>query len=195
MITRSQIVNRVNSIGSEGHNWTVTTYNNMKALPRGYKLQLKDPWCAAFVTAIFYEAGVDSFAECSCTMMLKKAKAAGLYVEDNNYHPKVGDIVLYDWQKLDGDPDHVGIVIDVYDGGFLVREGNKSNTVGNRSVTYNQNIIRGFITPEYTDSLNQDKMSRVMERLHAIDYASAFENGGVDEVINEVTKTIKEGLL
>lgn len=193
-MVRTQIVNRVNSIGSEGHNWTLSTYNNMEKLPRGYKLQKKDPWCAAFVTAVFYEAGDDTFAECSCSMMLKKAKDVGIWIEDNNYVPEVGDVVLYDWQKVDGNPDHVGIVTEVGDKIFVVREGNKNNAVGDRSVKIGDNIIRGFITPKYDDALDKDKMSKVMERIHAIDYETLYSSSGVDGIIDEVSKAIREGL-
>ena len=116
---RSDVVAKINSLnGESGHKWVVNTYNSIKPLPRGYKLQMDDYWCASTVAAIFHSFGYDDLAECSCSVMIIKAKKLGIWVENDAYHPQVGDLLLYDWQDTGkgdntGDPDHIGIVIKV----------------------------------------------------------------------------------
>ena len=71
--------------------------------------------------------------------------------------PKIGDLVLYDWQDTGigdnkGSADHVGIVCEINSTGFKVIEGNMSNKVGYRTLKYNGKYIRGFITPRYEEN-------------------------------------------
>lgn len=152
---RDDVVKTINNLkGEAGHQKVLDVYNSQCPLPRGYKLQAKDPWCAATVTAVFIMNGYSDIAECSCPVMTKKAKDLGIWVEDDAYVPKIGDIVMYDWQdsgKGDnvGTPDHVGIVISVTKNKIMVREGNKNKTLGNRDITVNSVNIRGYITPPY----------------------------------------------
>lgn len=157
---RDKIVKTINTITS--HDQVLKIYNSQCTLPRGYKLKISDPWCAATVSAVFIQNGYDDISECSCDEMLKKAKKLGIWVEDDTYKPSPGDIILYDWQDSGsgdntGYPDHVGIVINTYDKYFIVREGNKGNTVGNRTVKYNDKYIRGFITPKYEKAVKTYK--------------------------------------
>lgn len=154
---RSDVVAKINSLnGESGHKWVVNTYNSIKPLPRGYKLQMDDYWCASTIAAIFHSFGYDDLAECSCSVMIVKAKKLGIWVENDAYRPQVGDLLLYDWQDTGkgdntGDPDHIGIVIKVDGNKLTIREGNKKGTVGNRSMTVNGKTIRGYITPPYED--------------------------------------------
>jgi len=154
---RNEVVKTINNLkGEEGHQKVLEVYNSQKPLPRSYKLQYKDPWCAATVSAVFLMNGYNALSEVSCTMMTKKAKDLGIWVEDDAYVPQIGDVIMYDWQdngKGDnlGTPDHVGIVISVTKSKIMVREGNKNKTLGNRDVTVNSVTIRGYITPPYED--------------------------------------------
>lgn len=88
--------------------------------------------------------------------MIAKAKTAGIWVENDGYVPKTGDIIMYDWDdKGTGDctgvADHVGFVVSVVNGSIKVIEGNMGNAsqVGYRTVALNGKYIRGFITPNY----------------------------------------------
>ena len=152
---RSDIVKTVKGLqGEEGHKKVLDVYNGQCPLPRGYKLQEKDPWCAATVTAVFLMNGYDAFAECSCPVMIQKAKKLGIWVEEDGYIPSPGDVIMYDWQdsgKGDdwGTADHTGIVISVSKNKIVVREGNKNKSIGNRDVTVNGLYIRGYITPRF----------------------------------------------
>lgn len=154
-MNRKEVVDKINSLkGEEGHKWIVETYNSIKPLPRGYKLKMSDAWCAGTVSAVLHSFGYDDLAECSCPKMIDKAKAKGIWVENDAFVPQIGDIIMYDWQdsgKGDnvGNPDHVGIVVSVNKNKILVREGNKNKTLGNRDVTVNSVTIRGYITPPY----------------------------------------------
>ena len=56
---------------------------------------------------------------------------------------------MYDWDKKDGWPEHVGIVESVNGNTFTVIEGNKNDAVGRRTVTVGSASIRGFVKPMY----------------------------------------------
>ena len=152
---RQDIVDTINALkGNAGHKKVLEIYNNQKPLPQGYTVKYTDAWCAATVSAVFLLNGCNTFSECSCPRMVDKAKNAGLWCENDSYSPKIGDVVLYDWQDTGkgdnkGTPDHVGIVVEVIGTTFIVREGNKNNSIGNRVLTRDSKYIRGFILPKY----------------------------------------------
>ena len=151
MATREQVINIAQGVTHEG---ALKIYNGQKKLPRGYKVTQKDPWCATWVSAVLIKAGVKINSECSCNELIKLNK--DIWVEDDNYMPKIGDLVLYDWQDTGigdnkGSADHVGIVCEINSTGFKVIEGNMSNKVGYRTLKYNGKFIRGFITPRYEE--------------------------------------------
>jgi hypothetical protein len=94
--------------------------------------------------------------------MIRDAQKLGIWVENDDFIPQPGDIILYDWQddgKGDnkGTPDHVGIVIQVDKKKILVREGNKRNSIGNRDVTVDGITIRGYIIPPYEEAVSEVK--------------------------------------
>lgn len=143
--------------GSIKHKEIVDTYNQIKPLPVGYKLKINDAWCAGFVSAMAQLCGIiDIFpAECSCPRMVTLAKSMGIWVENDAYTPKMGDLIMYDWQDTGigdntGSPDHVGIVVSVSSGKIKVIEGNKSKAVGYRELAVNGRYIRGFIVPKFS---------------------------------------------
>ena len=151
MATREQVINIAQGMT---HEEALKIYNSQKKLPRGYKVTQKDPWCATWVSAVLIKAGVKINYECSCNELIKLNK--DIWVEDDNYIPKIGDLVLYDWQDTGvgdnkGSADHVGIVCEINSTGFKVIEGNMSNKVGYRTLKYNGKFIRGFITPRYEE--------------------------------------------
>lgn len=152
---REDIVKTINSLkGEAGHKKVLEVYNAQKPLPRGYKVKPTDAWCATTVSAVFLMNGYSDISECSCPKMIEKAQKLGIWVEDDAYVPKAGDVIMYDWQdsgKGDdkGTADHVGVVIKVDKNKSVVREGNKNNTIGNRDITVNGIHIRGYIVPPY----------------------------------------------
>lgn len=149
--------------GSPEHAEIIRGYNSIIPLPRGYKVTMRDPWCAAFVSNIFRQCNLLSIfePECSCGMMLVvNAKKFNTFIENDAYKPSLADIVLYDWDDngkgdCKGYPDHVGIVVNKYSYGFKVIEGNKSNSVSTRLLSFNARYIRGFICPKYSETVDK----------------------------------------
>lgn len=85
------------------------------------------PYCAMFVSWCFAQAGAKcaGLAGAYCPSMLADARKAGAVVA--NKAAKAGDVVYFDWGN-DGEPDHVGIVVE-NNGTYLVTiEGNTSDT-------------------------------------------------------------------
>ncbi len=158
---RNKVVSTINGWmgakeGSSTHQKILDIYNGHKPLARGYKMGLKDAWCAATVSATWIACGIADYTgtECSCSKFIEIAKSKGTWVESDSYMPKIGDAIIYDWEdsgKGDntGAPNHIGIVTKVSGTSFVVTEGNKSNKVTTRSMKQNGRYIRGFITPDY----------------------------------------------
>ena len=130
-------------------------YNNHKPLARGYKMKTTDEWCACFVSACFIKAGaVDlSGTEVSCSKFIEIFKQKGIWIEDGSQKPKVGDIILFDWdtkaQPNNGAPDHIGLVEQVNGNTIICIEGNKGEKVDRRTINVGWGYIRGFARPKY----------------------------------------------
>lgn len=138
----------------------IDTYNGNKPLPRSYKVTYNDAYCATTTSAAAIKAGYTDIipVECSCYYLIKKAKAMGIWHENDAYIPKLGDEVVYNWQDganyattdNKGEPDHVGVVEAVSGTTIKVIEGNMSGgIVGRRNLKVNGRYIRGFICPNY----------------------------------------------
>lgn len=142
-----------------GHRRFIDAYNGFKPLPRNHRMTYSAAWCATFVSAIAIECGLTEIipVECGCSLMIGLYKKLGRWREDENYIPKVGDIIFYDWDDgkdfavtdNSGSPEHVGIVVSVSGGVVAVVEGNKSGAVGVRYVKVNGRYIRGYGLPDY----------------------------------------------
>lgn len=144
----------------------IDLYNTQKPLPRGYKLQYDDEWCAATVTAAGIQAGLEDiiFGECSCSRMVARYQKAGRWMEDDAYKPQIGDIVMYRWD--DGtnyattdntsSPNHVGMVAEVNGRVLTIIEGNKGQKVATRSLFVNGRYIRGYCLPDYKSKSEED---------------------------------------
>ena len=133
------------------HMEIVNVYNAYTPLPRNYKVKSNDSWCMVFISALFIKVGLANLCplECSCGKAIEKAKEMGIWEENGTITPNVGDLIMYDWDKKDGWPEHVGIVESVNGNTFTVIEGNKNDAVGRRTVTVGSASIRGFVKPMY----------------------------------------------
>ncbi len=134
----------------------IDTYNKQNPLPRGYKVQYTDEWCATFISALAVQLKCTNImpTECSCQRMIDKYKNIGCWIENENRTPNVGDIIFYDWQDNgsgdnQGWSDHVGIVEKVEGKSITVIEGNLNCAVGKRVTSVNAKNIRGYATPKY----------------------------------------------
>lgn len=144
--------------GSAEHRRILEVYNSIRPLPRGYAMKESDAWCAAFVSAAAVMAGVAHLLplECSCVRIVKQAVDMGIWQERDDYVPKIGELVLYNWDARGsgddtGAPDHVGVVIGAENGELLVVEGNYSNAVKLRQLPVNDGRIRGFVCPKFEE--------------------------------------------
>lgn len=160
------------------HRQLVAVYNSILPLPRCYALKLTDPWCAAFVSAVAWEAGFEKIMplECSCPRMIDLAKEMGIWVENDAYEPQLGDWVLYNWQAGKygddtGSADHVGIVIYVQKDRYTVAEGNYDNGVKLRSIVRNEPTIRGFICPDFKSMAAKEE---TMKQYRSIEEAPEY---------------------
>ena len=161
----------------------IDLYNTQTPLPRGYKLQYDDEWCAATVTAAGIQAGLEDiiFGECSCSQMVALYQRAGRWMEDDGYTPQIGDIVMYRWD--DGadyaatdntsSPNHVGMVAEVNGRVLTIIEGNKGQKVATRSLFVNGRYIRGYCLPDYQskaeedDEMSYEQFKKYMDRYRA----------------------------
>lgn len=141
------------------HKEIIDVYNEIRPLPRGYRMKYTDPWCAAFVSAVAQALGLTHiiFPECGCDAMIALYKAAGRYTaRESGIVIQPGDLIFYDWNK-DGSSDHVGIIIEITASGYRVIEGNKSDSVSTRTVLRNYNLIRGFGLPNYAAEADEEE--------------------------------------
>lgn len=146
------------------HKKIIDIYNTLDPLPRGYKLSYKDAWCAGTISALAVECNATDIipTECSCTRMIEKAKAMGIWVENDAHSPAPGDIIMYDWDdsgkgENKNNPDHVGIVEKRTGDTVTVIEGNYSNAVKRRTLQVNGKYIRGYIVPKYATAAATEK--------------------------------------
>lgn len=138
------------------HREIIDVYNQIVPLPRGYRLRYDDPWCAGFVSAVAQELGLTAwiFPECGCGPMVELYRKAGRWMEDDAYLPAPGGVIFYDWQDSGqgdnrGQPDHVGIVLQVDGERLTIIEGNCGNQVATRTIWRDGRNIRGYGLPDY----------------------------------------------
>ena len=143
--------------GSAKHLEILEIYNSHKPLARGYKMQVKDAYCAATVSAAYIKAGIAEYTgtECGVEKFTVIAKEKGIWVENDAHTPKIGDACVYDWDDTGkgdctGAGDHIGIVTQEGASSFVVTEGNMTGgKVGKRTMAINGKYIRGFICPDF----------------------------------------------
>ena len=109
-----------------------------------YGLTSSTPWCAAFVEYCLENSGVDIpdwYQSVSnkiyCPSVYSAAKNNGAVI--NSSEAQTGDIVLFDWE-VDGEKDHIGLIVSIDNGVVTTIEGNSSNKVQKK--TYNLNDSR-----------------------------------------------------
>lgn len=154
-------------------------YNSHKPLARGYAIKTSDEWCDAFVSACAIRAGaVDLIGtEVGCENHIAIFKQKGIWIEDGTVKPKVGDVILFNWddstQPNDGGADHIGYVEQVYGNTIICIEGNKGEKVDRRTINIGWGYIRGFARPKYANAGTAIKPSPVKS---------------VDEIASEVIR-------
>ena len=166
------------------HKKIIDVYNSHKPLARGYKLKYTDAWCAGFVSAVAVKTNCTDIipTEVSCNKMIELCKGKGIWQENENYTPRVGDIIFYDWEDSGagdnkGQSDHVGIVEQVSGTTITVIEGNYSNAVKRRTLKVNGRYIRGYALPKYsgaTSSTTKPTETKIVKVKKATEAAKSF---------------------
>ena len=147
--------------GDARHRLVIDLCNAVSPRPYG-KMSYTSPWCAAFVTGIALEAGLTDFPSAiSCKKMIASAIKLGIWMENDFYVPKPGELIMYYWgdgkdyatTDCTHDPNHVGIVTKVEGAMMTVIEGNKGNAseCGYRTLQINGRYIRGFVRTKFAD--------------------------------------------
>lgn len=138
--------------------YILNLYNSHRPLARGYAIRPSDPWCATTVSAVAIALGITDImpTEVSCPAMIALYQQHSLsrWEENDSYSPKIGDIIMYDWQDSEsgdnkGVADHVGIVTSVAGETLTITEGNMGGAVAQRKIQRNAKFIRGYCLPNY----------------------------------------------
>ena len=129
----------------------------------GYVSGSATPWCACFVSWCFHEAGAKcvGLPAASCTYgIYAKALKAGKVVSIAN--AKSGDVVLFNFDHIKSDAEHVGIVESVGSGTLVTMEGNTnaggSSTGGQvcKKVRSKANVF-AIVRPDYENGNEPSK--------------------------------------
>jgi len=172
----------------------IDLYNTQKTLPRGYKVQYTDEWCATAVSAIGVKLGLEDIIlpECSCSAMIALYKKQGCWQEADGYVPQIGDLIMYSWKDNGvGDctlaPNHVGMVEAVNGTSLTIIEGNKGGAVSYRAISVNARYIRGYCLPNYAIKAIEEKPedSKITVRLPILQKGAK----------NDVVKTLQTLLI
>lgn len=111
------------------------------------------PWCAIACASCLLQIGVKYLSlSAACTTQLKYYKKKKRF-KARGSTPAVGDLVFYNFKdKSTSKSTHMGMVTSVNykkKGYIYVIEGNKSNKVGYRHISYKSSSIVGFGKPYY----------------------------------------------
>lgn len=110
------------------------------------------PWCAIATASCLLQIGVKKLnTSAGCLQQMRWYKAKKRW-KNRGVVPKIGWLVFYDF-KGKGNPTHTGMITSVNykkKGYIYVIEGNKSNKVGYRHISYNSKYILGYGLPYYS---------------------------------------------
>lgn len=159
--------------GDEKHQEIINTYNSWVPLPRNYRMDLEQPWCDAFVSAIFIMAGgVDLLGgtECYVDSHIAIFTEKGIWTNDTQRVPNPGDLITFNWDG-DYETDHIGIVVSVQNNTITTIEGNTSDTVGYQTYEVGDSVIRGYAVPNYGESESGPRAAETNEGYYnTLDY-------------------------
>ena len=151
--------------GSAKHKEIIDLYNKAR-YSDAYQMTMNDPWCCAFVVAVFEKCGMSDIIPgyAACDQMISIFTKWGRYYSRSVRSVRPGDIIFYNWNG-DLSADHVGIVVQNRFGELSVIEGNKSDTVAYRSIGSMDSCVLGYGVPNY-DATGE---SRIDSTSHDLD--------------------------
>lgn len=113
--------------GTPQHKAIIDTYNQIKPLPRNYKVKYTDSWCAVFVSVVMLQANIPNFPyECGVHEMLEALYSNNCCIRGRS--PHTGELIFFK-------PSHTGIVTGYNKGAIYTIDGNSADSV-------RQNIYR-----------------------------------------------------
>lgn len=183
----------------------LNTYNSHKPLARGYVIKPNDSWCDCFVSACAIKAGATDIigTEVGCEQHIAIFKKKGIWNENGSIKPKVGDIILYNWddktQPNDGFADHIGFVEQVSGNTITCIEGNLNNKVGRRIIKIGDGRIRGYAHPKYAKASSAKSVTAIALEVidgkwgNGVTRKSRLTRAGYDysEIQNRVNELLK----
>lgn len=136
--------------GNDGSNRPIIDLYN--SWTDGYQLSYSDAWCDGFVSACGIACGIADIIgiQCYCPSHINWFKARGQWA-GHGHIPSKGDVIFYDWE-IDGESDHVGLVVSCDGETATVIEGNTHNSVDYRYVNINDPVIVGYGLPAYSEN-------------------------------------------
>lgn len=151
----------------------LNVYNSHKPLARSYAIKPSDFWCDCFVSACAIKArAVDIIGtEAGCERHIAIFKKKGIWNKNGFIKPKVGDIILYNWddkaQPNDGFADHIGFVEKVSGDAITCIEGNLNNKIGRRTIKVGDGRIRGYARPKYSSTSSTKSIIAISQEVIA----------------------------
>lgn len=156
--------------GSEKHKEMIDFYNDncrdsQGRLPRGYRVSYTDSYCATAVSSWWCMANVGDIVpfECGVQEMVNKASTMGIWVENDNFVPQIGDAIVFSWGGKEnaentGYAKHIALISGV--DGCTIHTINPNTNGGKTERTdfeVGDKDIRGFICPKYRVLANDDE--------------------------------------
>lgn len=173
------------------HRKIIDIYNAHKPLARGYAVTYTDAWCSAYVSAMSILCGMTEIlpTECGCGKHIDLFKSIDSWVEADDYVPKAGDVVFYNWNdsgvgECTTGASHVGIVTSCDGRTITIIEGNISNAVGYRTLGVNGRYIRGYGVPKYELLAAAENSLASEERYHLLkDVPVSYRDETIDRLV------------
>ena len=129
--------------------YIVSPWNKKTGMKKNCKTT---PWCAIATASCLLQVGVKKLStSAGCTQQMTWYKSKKRW-KSRGVVPKTGWLVFYDF-KGKGKPTHTGMITSVNykkSGYMYVIEGNKSNKVGYRHISYKSKNILGYGLPYYS---------------------------------------------
>ena len=114
-------------------------------------------WCAMYASFCLSYAGVEGMPlEASCPNWIQDLTRMNLYHSEETYVPVPADLIFFDW-NANGEPDHVGLVVELDGEKVKTIEGNSGDSVAYQTYNLTDSRIMGYgVIP--AQSQNQEEM-------------------------------------
>ena len=106
------------------------------------------PWCQITCSSCLHQSSVPTTKTAGCKQAVSYYKKAKRWKKAGN-KPSVGSQIFYDFSGKRKKPTHTGLCVAVSGTTITVIEGNKSNKVAKRKITYKSKYIYGIGVPKY----------------------------------------------